>query len=71
MSTKDKDDSTDNWECPHCGNPCAMIVEDAVLEDDWREILCSCTQCYGMYIRRYKYVETIKLVRQSENKATM
>ena len=64
MDTKDKDNSTDKWKCPHCGNESAVIVEDAVLKDDWREILCGCMQCDEMYIRRYKYEETIKLVRQ-------
>ena len=59
----DKDNTTDKWECPFCGNESAVIIEDAVLKNDWKEILCGCGKCDEMYIRRYQFVETIKLVR--------
>jgi len=59
----DKDDSTDKWECPFCGSIGAVIIEESVLKDDWKEILCGCTKCDEMYIRKYKYVKTVKLVR--------
>jgi hypothetical protein len=59
----DKDNTTDKWECPFCKNRSAIIIEDAVLKNDWKEILCGCTKCDEMYIRKYKYIETIKLVR--------
>ena len=60
----DKDNSTEKWECPFCGNEGAIIIEEAVLKNDWKEILCGCTECDEMYIRRYKYEETIKLIRK-------
>jgi len=59
----DKDNTTDKWQCPFCKNKSSVIIEEAVLKDDWKEILCGCMECNEMYIRKYKYVETIKLVR--------
>ena len=63
MDIRDKDDSADKWICPHCGDSNAFIIEDAVLKDNYREILCGCMYCDEMYIRQYKYEKTIKLVR--------
>ena len=63
MIMNDKDNSVDKWECPFCEYKGAIIIEEAVLKNDWKEILCGCTMCDEMYIRKYKYVETIKLVR--------
>jgi len=60
----DKDNTTDNWKCPFCGHEGAFIIKDAVLKNDWKELLCGCMQCNEMYIRKYKYIETIKLVRK-------
>jgi len=64
MNTVDKDNSTDIWVCPHCRKVGEiMIIEDSVVKDDWKEILCGCLSCDELFIRRYKYVETIKLIR--------
>ena len=63
----DKDNSTDKWECPFCGCHSAYIIENTVLLNVWEELLCNCTRCDGLYIRRYQFVETIKLVRQATN----
>lgn len=60
---REKDNATDIWKCPFCGHDGAVIIEDAILKDDFKEILCGCLSCDEMYIRKYKYVETIKLVR--------
>lgn len=49
----EKDNSTDNWACPFCGHGGAIIIEDGVLKNDWREILCGCLKCDEMYIREY------------------
>ena len=59
----DKDNSEDKWECPFCKNTGAVIIEEAVLKNDWKEIMCACDKCNELYIRKYKYVETIKLMR--------
>ena len=63
----DKDNSTDAWVCPHCNSKRgANIIEESVLKDDWKEILCGCLDCDELYIRRYKYEETIKLIREKQ-----
>lgn len=61
----DKDESTfEKWICPHCSeNGGATIIDDAVLKNHFREILCACMKCSEMYIRKYIHVETIRLVR--------
>lgn len=62
----EKEESTDKWVCPHCKKKGSFhIIDDAVLENDWREILCSCFQCKKLFIRKYKFVEIIKLERKS------
>jgi len=60
----DKDNSADEWECPFCKYGGAYIIEETVLKNDWKEILCGCLECNEMYIREYKYVKTIKLIRK-------
>lgn len=60
----DRDNTTDKWECPHCGHPNAYIIEEAVLKNDWKEIMCGCLECNEMYIREYKFVKIIKLIRE-------
>ena len=68
METRDKDNSADIWICPHCGSQRgATIIEDSVLKDDWREILCGCLDCDELFIRKYKFIETIKLIREVKN----
>jgi len=65
MDTKDKNNSTDIWICPHCGSQKgATIIEDSVLKDDFREILCGCLDCDELFIRVYQFVEVIKLNRE-------
>jgi mannose/fructose/N-acetylgalactosamine-specific phosphotransferase system component IIB len=59
----DNDNSCDSFVCPFCGDSGASIIQDAVLKDDFKEILCSCTKCQEMYIRKYQFQETIKLIR--------
>ena len=62
--TNDRDDSAPRWECPFCSHTGATIIDQAVMQDDWKEILCECFKCKEMYIRKYKFVKTIKLIRQ-------
>ena len=60
-----KEGAYEEWKCPHCGAVSqSTIIEEAVLKDDWKELLCGCFDCEELYIRRYKFVETVKLVRE-------
>lgn len=66
MTLTEKDNSTDRWICPHCKKEGVFhIIEDAVLKDDFKEILCGCMQCNELFIRKYKLVEIVKLERLS------
>lgn len=53
-----------SWDCPYCGNSNMSIVRDGVLKDDFKEILVGCMKCNEMFIRVYKFVETIPLIRR-------
>lgn len=56
----------DEWVCPHCkARGSFSIIHDAIVKDDFREILCGCMECDGLLIRRYKYVDTIRLDRNA------
>lgn len=60
-----KENSDNEWVCPHCGHKGTIhIIDDAVLKDDFREILCGCLICNELFIRKYKFVENIKLNRE-------
>jgi len=62
---KDIDNLTESWICPHCNKDSgAYIIEDSVLKDDFKEILCGCLDCNELFIRQYKYEQTIKLTRE-------
>ncbi len=61
----EKENATDKWICPHCEKEGVFhIIEDAILKDDWREILCGCGNCDELFIRKYKFVEVVKLERK-------
>ena len=67
MISENDDKTTDKWICPHCKNEMSCnIVQDQVVRDDFREILCECMRCENMFIRQYKYVKSIKLVRKEK-----
>ena len=65
---RDVDNSEDSWLCPFCGYGGAVIIDDAVLKDDFKEIMCACDSCEELFIRKYKFVESIKLVREPNKK---
>lgn len=59
-----RDLDSDNWICPYCGAMRCIIIENAVLKNDWEEILCGCLDCNELYIRKYQFIETVKLMRE-------
>lgn len=61
---QEKDGTSDQWICPFCGHESSIIINDAVLKNDCREILCGCLKCDEMYIRQYKLEKIIKLIRE-------
>lgn len=63
MNTFDNDNTQDMWECPHCKHNHALIIQDSVLKNDYREILCGCYNCEELFIRQYKFEKIIKLTR--------
>ena len=67
----DKDDTTDAWKCPYCGEERVYIIEDAVLKDDYKEILCGCLACNELFIRQYKFVKIILLNRELKTNSPM